>query len=59
MLWYECREPLGNDLGQILVVTKLTTYGQFLPVFAVFLYAYGDIVSGAVGLPRVFTAAWY
>ena len=44
------------------VTVSTVFWSKFRPilgVFAVFLYAYGGIVSGAVGLPGVFAAAWY
>ena len=50
----------GNGVASREVTVSTVFWSKFRPilgVFAVFLYAYGHIVSSAVGLPKVFTAA--
>ena len=56
------RERMSHRNGVVSreVTVSAVFWSKFRPilgVFAVFLYAYGHIVSSAVGLPRVFAAA--
>ena len=58
------RERMSHRNGVVSreVTVSAVFWSKFRPilgVFAVFLYAYGHIVSSAVGLPRVLAAAWH
>ena len=58
------RERMSHRNGVVSreVTVSAVFWPKFRPilgVFAVFLYLHGHIVSSAVGLPRVFAAAWH